>query len=67
MPTDTAGRYPLGFVSPRAHGHDSSPVTDLYHLCRPQVTMATAQVLFQRFWFVTSMKQFGIKVGSMNA
>ncbi|UZJ53932.1 hypothetical protein CBS101457_003252 [Exobasidium rhododendri] len=27
----------------------------------PQVTMATAQVLFQRFWYVTSMKQFGIK------
>jgi hypothetical protein len=24
--------------------------------------MATAQVLFQRFWLVTSMKQFGIKV-----
>ena len=24
--------------------------------------MATAQVLFQRFWYVTSMKQFGIKV-----
>ncbi|ORY57404.1 cyclin-like protein, partial [Leucosporidium creatinivorum] len=27
----------------------------------PQVVMATAQVLFQRFWFVTSMKHFGIK------
>ncbi len=24
--------------------------------------MATAQVLFQRFWFVTSLKHFGIKV-----
>jgi len=28
----------------------------------PQVVMATAQVLFQRFWFVTSLKHFGIKV-----
>jgi hypothetical protein len=26
--------------------------------------MATAQVLFQRFWYVTSMKQFGIKVSA---
>ncbi|KAH9842836.1 cyclin-like protein [Rhodofomes roseus] len=25
-----------------------------------QVAVATAQILFQRFWFVTSMKQFGI-------
>ncbi|KZV93346.1 cyclin-like protein [Exidia glandulosa HHB12029] len=25
-----------------------------------QVAMATAQILFQRFWYVTSMKQFGI-------
>ncbi|KAG8932167.1 hypothetical protein FRC02_001584 [Tulasnella sp. 418] len=25
-----------------------------------QVAMATAQVLFQRFWYITSMKQFGI-------
>ena len=24
--------------------------------------MATAQVLFQRFWFVTSLKHFGIRV-----
>ena len=24
--------------------------------------MATAQVLFQRFWFVTSMKHFGVRV-----
>ncbi|KAE8222026.1 hypothetical protein CF319_g4715 [Tilletia indica] len=31
----------------------------LLHL--PQVAMATAQVLFQRFWFVSSMKQFCIK------
>ncbi|TDL27275.1 cyclin-L1 [Rickenella mellea] len=29
-------------------------------LKQKQVAMATAQVLFQRFWFVTSMKQFGI-------
>lgn len=33
-------------------------------LRRNQVAMATAQVLFQRFWYVTSMKQFGIGVGS---
>jgi hypothetical protein len=26
--------------------------------------MATAQVLFQRFWYVTSMKSFGIGVRS---
>lgn len=26
--------------------------------------MSTAQVLFQRFWFVTSMKHFGIRVRS---
>lgn len=24
--------------------------------------MATAQVLFQRFWFVSSLRQFGIRV-----
>jgi len=29
-------------------------------LKQKQVAMATAQVLFQRFWYVTSMKQFGI-------
>lgn len=28
--------------------------------------MATAQVLFHRFWYVTSMKQFGIGVGYSN-
>lgn len=27
----------------------------------PQVVMATAQVLFQRFWFVTSLKHFGVR------
>ncbi|KAG8956526.1 hypothetical protein FRC04_000004 [Tulasnella sp. 424] len=32
-----------------------------------QVAMATAQVLFQRFWFVTSMKQFGIGDVGMGA
>ncbi|CAD6908701.1 unnamed protein product [Tilletia controversa] len=37
----------------------------LLHL--PQVAMATAQVLFQRFWFVSSMKQFCIKDISMGA
>jgi hypothetical protein len=26
------------------------------------VAVATAQILFHRFWFVTSMKQFGIGV-----
>lgn len=31
---------------------------------RPQVAMATAQVLFQRFWFVSSLRQFGIRVSS---
>lgn len=30
--------------------------------CSSQVVMATAQVLFQRFWFVTSLKHFGIRV-----
>lgn len=29
-------------------------------LNQKQVAVATAQILFQRFWFVTSMKQFGI-------
>ena len=29
---------------------------------RKQVAVATAQILFQRFWYVTSMKQFGIGV-----
>ncbi|KAM6500663.1 Cyclin-like protein [Amanita muscaria] len=29
-------------------------------LKQKQVAVATAQILFQRFWFVTSMKQFGI-------
>lgn len=31
----------------------------------PQVAMATAQVLFQRFWYVTSMKHFSTKVSSV--
>ncbi|GJJ12254.1 hypothetical protein Clacol_006495 [Clathrus columnatus] len=29
-------------------------------LKQKQVAMATAQILFQRFWYVSSMKQFGI-------
>ncbi|KAI0781059.1 cyclin-L1 [Trametes elegans] len=29
-------------------------------LRQKQVAVATAQILFQRFWYVTSMKQFGI-------
>ncbi|KAL7416818.1 cyclin-like protein [Mrakia frigida] len=33
----------------------------------PQVAMATAQVLFQRFWYVSSMKQFGIRDIGMGA
>ncbi|POY71598.1 hypothetical protein BMF94_5383 [Rhodotorula taiwanensis] len=33
----------------------------------PQVVMATAQVLFQRFWFVTSLKHFGIRDIGMGA
>ncbi|KAF8509558.1 cyclin-like protein [Gautieria morchelliformis] len=32
-----------------------------------QVAMATAQVLFQRFWYVTSMKNFGIGDVGMGA
>ena len=35
-----------------------------YSRTRPQVVMATAQVLFQRFWFVTSLKHFGIRVSA---
>jgi hypothetical protein len=31
-------------------------------LNRKQVAVATAQILFQRFWYTTSMKQFGIGV-----
>lgn len=33
----------------------------------PQVAMATAQVLFQRFWFVSSMRNFGVFDMSMGA
>ncbi|CDZ97871.1 Cyclin L [Phaffia rhodozyma] len=33
----------------------------------PQVAMATAQILFQRFWYVSSMKQFGIRDIGMGA
>jgi hypothetical protein len=29
---------------------------------RPQVAMATAQVLFQRFFYMTSLKDYGIVV-----
>ncbi|KAF8321101.1 cyclin-like protein [Clavulina sp. PMI_390] len=36
-------------------------------LKQKQVAMATAQVLFQRFWYVTSMKQFGIGDMGMGA
>ncbi|THH04693.1 hypothetical protein EW145_g5323 [Phellinidium pouzarii] len=36
-------------------------------LKQKQVAMATAQILFQRFWYVTSMKQFGIGDVGMGA
>ncbi|PCH38261.1 cyclin-like protein [Wolfiporia cocos MD-104 SS10] len=43
----------------RAHGckliHEAGIL-----LKQKQVAVATAQILFQRFWYVTSMKQFGI-------
>ncbi|PPR04963.1 hypothetical protein CVT24_010421 [Panaeolus cyanescens] len=34
-------------------------------LKQKQVAVAAAQILFQRFWFVTSMKQFGVGVGNL--
>ncbi|TEB35974.1 cyclin-L1 [Coprinellus micaceus] len=36
-------------------------------LQQKQVAVATAQILFQRFWFVTSMKQFGVGDVGMGA
>ncbi|KAF5324797.1 hypothetical protein D9611_004496 [Ephemerocybe angulata] len=36
-------------------------------LRQKQVAVATAQILFQRFWFVTSMKQFGVGDVGMGA
>ncbi|KZO91068.1 cyclin-like protein [Calocera viscosa TUFC12733] len=33
----------------------------------PQVVMATAQVLFQRFWYVTSMREFSVSQIAMGA
>jgi hypothetical protein len=36
----------------------------LFIWTRKQVAVASAQILFQRFWFVTSVKQFGIGVSS---
>ncbi|KAF5372966.1 hypothetical protein D9758_001680 [Tetrapyrgos nigripes] len=36
-------------------------------LKQKQVAVATAQILFQRFWYVTSMKQFGIGDMGMGA
>jgi len=35
--------------------------------CCSSIAMATAQILFQRFWYVTSMKQFGIGDMGMGA
>ncbi|KAJ2931397.1 hypothetical protein H1R20_g5687, partial [Candolleomyces eurysporus] len=34
---------------------------------RKQVAIATAQILFQRFWYVTSLKQFGVADIGMGA
>lgn len=45
------------YVAPPSGEHDII-LMDL----RKQVAVATAQILFHRFWFVTSMKQFGIGV-----
>lgn len=36
-------------------------------LRQKQVAVATAQILFQRFWFVTSLKQFGVGDVGMGA
>src|SRR5882762_8525911 len=41
--------------------YNSLTRTDTWNI-RKQVAVATAQILFHRFWFVTSMKQFGIGV-----
>ena len=48
----------------RAARADPPPPPPLPDPLRPQVVLATAQVLFQRFWFVTSMKHFGVRVRS---
>lgn len=42
-------------------GEISLNLTQLSYV-RKQVAMATAQVLLHRFWYVTSMKQFGMAV-----
>lgn len=39
----------------------SSHVLRLYEN-RKQVAVATAQILYQRFWYVSSMKQYGLGV-----
>lgn len=46
---------------------DSFSITHALTFFRPQVTMATAQVLFQRFWFVSSMKNFSVRDICMGA
>ncbi|KAJ7771721.1 cyclin-like protein [Mycena metata] len=46
--------------SPRVWLQAHPPGRDLAEANRKQVAVATAQILFHRFWFVTSMKQFGI-------
>lgn len=33
------------------------------HITRKHVAVAAAQILFQRFWYVSSMKHFGVAVG----
>ena len=40
------------------------PWNTYLHIYSPQVAMATAQVLFQRFFYMASLKEFGIVVSS---
>src|SRR5581483_5645278 len=45
--------------------NEQSNPTNYYHyfiIFRPQVAMATAQVLFQRFFYVASLKKFSVRV-----
>lgn len=39
------------------------PVSSSSHYTRKHVAVAAAQILFQRFWYVSSMKHFGVAVG----
>ena len=38
-------------------------VSSSSHYTRKHVAVAAAQILFQRFWYVSSMKHFGVAVG----